>query len=77
MGEQLVGQRGTITGEHRYSGHRGEIVKVERTTKGWAAIVRLEGGVDCTVFLRHLRAEWRRAPRVDNHSQGRDIRGGR
>lgn len=68
----LVGNRGTIVGDHPWSGHSGEIVRVDSTMVGWGVVVRLDAGHDvhqdqeCFVFdgRKHWRPDRKKAVRI-------------
>lgn len=60
--EELIGQRGTIVGDHPWAGHHGTIVRGELTIVGYGVVVKLDDshdsphGEECFVFHGKL---WR------------------
>ena len=59
--ESLIGRRGRLVGGHPWAGKSGEIVRVERTIVGWAAVVRLDGETQ-EVMVFDGRKHWRPEP---------------
>lgn len=67
--ESLIGRRGRLVGSHPFAGKLGEIVRIEKTIVGWAAVVRLDGGTkDVMVF--DGRKHWRPEPPKDGPKIG-------
>lgn len=60
--DELIGQRGTIVGDHPWAGHHGTIVRGELTIVGYGVVVKLDDshdsphGDECFVFSGKL---WR------------------
>lgn len=82
--EALIGRRGRLCGSHPWAGRSGEIVRVDRTIAGWAAVVRLDHDAREVMFFDGMRhwlpeqPEYRTADRLAHHlGPVRVERGGR